>query len=214
MRRLIDLGSTASHNDHYVRINREARAVLEWRHLFLETWNGVAMTMADSREVPDIVLTSDASGNWGCGSYSGGKWFMLPWSTKFQNCHITVKELAPIVVAAIIWREDWRGKTILARSDNSAVVAIIRGGMSRNSQAANITRCLTFLSAVYQFKLLATHVRGIHNILADALSRNNLHLFQSLNPQADERATPIPESVLDLVLLQEPDWTTRNWTSR
>jgi len=57
---------------------------------------------------------------------------MLPWSINFQSCHITVKELAPIVVAAIIWREDWRGKTILARSDNSAVVAIIRGGISRN----------------------------------------------------------------------------------
>ena len=95
VRQLIDLGSTASHNDHYVRINCEARADLEWRHLFLETWNGVAMMTANSREVPDIVLTSDASGNWCCGAYSGGKWFMLPWSTKFQSCHITVKELAP-----------------------------------------------------------------------------------------------------------------------
>ena len=81
VRRLIDLGSTASHNDNYVRINREARANLEWWHLFLETWNGVAMMTADSREVPYIVLTSDASGNWGCGALSGGKWFMLPWST-------------------------------------------------------------------------------------------------------------------------------------
>ena len=149
MRRLIDLGSTASHNDHYICINREARADLEWLYLFLETWNGVAMMTANSREVPDIVLTSDASGSWGCGAYSGGKWFMLPWSTKFQSCHITVKELAPIVVATIIWQEDWRGKIILARSDNSAlVVAIIRGGMSRNPQAANLMRCLTFLSAV------------------------------------------------------------------
>ena len=79
VRRLIDLGgSTASHNDHYVRINREARADLEWRHLVLESWNGVALMTANSREVPDMVLTSDASGNWGCGAYSGGKWFMLP----------------------------------------------------------------------------------------------------------------------------------------
>ena len=122
------------------------------------------------------------------------------------------ERLALIVVAAIIWREEFRGK--LARSDNSAVVAIIRGGMSRNPQAAYLMRYLTFMSAVYQFKLLATHVRGIHNILEDALSRNNLHLFHFLNPQADERATPIPETVLDLVLLQESDWKTRNWTSR
>ena len=136
------------------------------------------------------------------------------WREVVHAANITVKELAPILVVASIWREYWRGKTILARSDNSAVVAIIRGSMSRNHQAANLMRCLTFLSAVYQFKLLATHVRGIHNILADALSRNNLHLFHSLNPQADERATPIPEAVLNLVLLQEPDWTTRNWTSR
>ena len=97
VRRLIDLGSTASHNDHNICINREARADLEWWHLFLERWNGVAMMTADSREVPDIVLTSDASGNWGCGAYSGGKWFMLPWSIKFQSCHITVKD----------WHSSW-----------------------------------------------------------------------------------------------------------
>ena len=29
---------------------------------------------------PAAVLTSDASGNWGCGAYYGSNWFMLLWS--------------------------------------------------------------------------------------------------------------------------------------
>ena len=217
VRRLIDLSSVASQLDHFIRINREARADLEWWHHFLGRWNGVAMMTAGKNRAPDIVVTSDASGSWGCGTYSGSQWFQPPWSNAFVGCHITVKELAPtycIVIAAIVWRDHWRGKSVLARCDNSAVVAIIKSNTSRNTQAANLLRCLAFLAATYQFELQAVHLGGKHNILADALSRNKLMLFRSLNPQADRCATSVPEAALDLILLREPDWTARDWTNQ
>ena len=87
VRRLIDLSSVASQLDHFIRINREARADLEWWHHFLGRWNGVAMMTAGKNRAPDIVVTSDASGSWGCGAYSGSQWFQLPWSNAFVGCH-------------------------------------------------------------------------------------------------------------------------------
>jgi len=102
----------------------------------------------------------------------------------------------------------------MARCNNSAVVAIIRGGTSRTPQEANLMKCLTFLSAVYEFSVGAIHLAGVHNTSADALSRNNLPMFRILNPQANQGTTAVPAMVLDLILLQEPDWKARDWTSQ
>ena len=182
VRRLINLSTMTNQMDHYVRINREARADMEWWHRFLGVWNGTAMMFATPKTDPDITLTSDASGNWGCRAYPGCEWFMLPWAGPIRELHITIKELAPIVVAAVIWGPKWKGKTILARCDNVAVVAIVNSGTSKNPQAMNLIRCLSFLSAIWEFRVRATHLSGIQNTLADALSRDNLPLFCAWRP--------------------------------
>ena len=191
----------------------EARADMEWWYRFIANWNGTAMMFANDAH-PDITITSDASGNWGCGAYVDKQWFMLPWMGPIKDLHITVKELAPIVVAAIMWGENWRGRSVLARCDNAAVVGIINSGSSRNPKAMHLMRCLTFLSARWQFRIRAAHIRGVDNILADALSRNNLTLFRMLFPQAEPQPAPVPEGAMDLVLLQESDWMARDWTEQ
>ena len=43
---------------------------------------------------------------------------MLPWTIKYKDCHITVKELGPIVIAGVVRWEQWR-EVVMARSDNS-----------------------------------------------------------------------------------------------
>ena len=154
------------------------------------------MMFAGRQQDPDVVVTSDASGNWGCGAYTGDNWFILPWTGAIREFHITVKELAPIVVAAINWGRGWKGKTILARCDNMAVVAIINSGTSKNPQAMNLMRCLSFLCATWEFRMQSAHISGVHNIVADALSRDNLSLFRSCYPQANPDPTPIPMAVV------------------
>ena len=60
---------------------------------------------------PQITLTSDASGSWGCGAYSSkGEWFALKWPDSWVKIHITVKELLPIVMGIAIWGWQWSGK--------------------------------------------------------------------------------------------------------
>ena len=205
LRRLIDLSTVVEKLDHYVRLSREARADIEWWVQYAEAWNGTSMMQSVQEAPPAAVVTSDASGNWGCGAYCGTNWFMLEWLGLFSGCHITVEELVPIVVAAMVWGPSWRGKTILARCDNIAVVAIVNHGSSKNAEAMQLMRCLSFIAATFDFRLVATHIRGRDNILADALSRDNWSLFNSLYPQASKEATPIPPALLDLLVVTMPD---------
>ena len=54
--------------------------------------------------------------------------------------------------------------------DNAAVVAIVNSGTSRD-QDFNAA----FIMAKFNFLLVAPHIKGIENDLADALSRDNMH---------------------------------------
>ena len=157
-------------------------------------------------------VTSDASGTWGCGAFSGLSWFQLKWSTSYADTHISAKELVPIVIAAVVWGEGWRGKTIQVWYDNVAAVSTVNHGSSANRDVMHLARCLAFVKAKFEFELLATHLPGARNTIADALSRNNMASFHSLLPQADQEPTLIPDSFLDLLIVSRPDWTSRRWT--
>ncbi len=91
---------------------------------------------------------------------------------------------------------------MLARCDNTAVVSIIGKGSSRDREAMHLARCLAFVQAEFEVALVVSHNRGVENVLADALSRNNLDIFRNRCPQAAEEPTAIPEALLDLQLIK------------
>ena len=68
IRCLIDLSKLAKKPHHHVRLNRKARSDIEWWYQFAAKWNGMSILRAQRREKPDITVTSDASGSWGCGA--------------------------------------------------------------------------------------------------------------------------------------------------
>ena len=212
LRRMIDLSTTVRRLDRHVRLTISARSDIEWWFQYCSCWNGISMMSSVSRAKPDVTMLSDASGNWGCGALSGLDWFQLQWAGPIKDYHITVKELVPIVLAAALWGPKWKGKTVRARCDNAAVVSIINSGSSRVQEAMHLMRCLAFLAAKDEFYIFATHIRGVDNTLADALSRNNGSLFRTLHPQAKQSPTPIPVSLLDLLIVTKPDWLSQHWT--
>ena len=126
--------------------------------------------------------------------------------------HISAKELVPIVIAAVVWGEGWRGKNIRVWCDNIAAVSTINKGSSTNRDVMHLARCLAFIKAKFEFDLLATHLPGVHNPIADALSRNHMDSFHSLLPRADDILTAIPVALLDLIIVSRPDWTSKHWT--
>ena len=214
LRRLIDLSMTVNHLNRHVRLNVEARADIEWWHQFCQEWNGVEMLTVINRVRPVVVVTSDASGSWGCGAMCGSQWFQLPWERLGNTARygITAKELLPIVVAAAIWGREWRSQTVLARCDNMAVVAIVNSGSCREREAMHLRRCLAFLEAKGAFHIYAEHIKGVNNGIADALSRNQLTRAKLLFPQADEAPTSIPEAVLEALVDRKQDAASPNWT--
>ena len=198
LRRLIDLLAVAKKPYHHIRLTRDARSDIEWWHCFAAQWNGVSMLRSQTEQKPDIIITSDASGKWGCGAFWNQRWFQLEWSDCLGSAHITIKELIPIVLGAAVWGKEWRDLSVTALCDNAAVVEIINWGNSKDQDVMHLMRCLAFIQAKFCFSIRASHIKGSNNDLADALSRNNKDYFLSNYPQASPVPTPLPQELLDL----------------
>jgi len=93
--------------------------------------NGKSILTSINTIQPNAIITSDYSGSWGCGAWSGREWFQLKWINEVWGYHITVKEMLPIVIAATIWGKKWKGGTILVRGDSMVAVLIINHGTSK-----------------------------------------------------------------------------------
>jgi len=184
LRRLIDLSTRVTYPEYFIRLTAEARSDIKWWFQFTCHWNDCTMIPPPLRE--PLTLVSDASGTWGCGTYWGPAWFQLPWNKALQDSHISTKELAPIVLATAIWGNAWQGHTIRILSDNTAAVAAVNKGSSQLQETVHLLRCLMFLTAHHQCVLEAQHIPGQHNVLADALSRNNMLLFPTDAAHADQ----------------------------
>ena len=52
------------------------------------------------RLLAHLLVTSDASGSWGCGAIHNTSWFQLAWPLDLASKPIHCKELVPIVGAA------------------------------------------------------------------------------------------------------------------
>ena len=214
-RRIIDLLRlpSASAPSGHIRLNRGFRSDIEWRCRFLPSWNGVSL-LPPTHYAPHAVVTSDASGNWGCGAYSSCSWFQFCWPVHWSTVDIAAKELLPIVMALTIWGKQWSGSCVLIRCDNLAVVHILRSGYAKNEDAMHLMRCLFFITASFSLSILSQHLPGCHNQAADALSRDRLPLFHSLVPQASLSPSPIPLTLVELLVSLRPDWTDNSWTTR
>ena len=214
LRRMISLSTAAKELHHQLRLNRGFRSDLQWWATFLRSWNGRSMMLAVIESPPVAVITSDASGNWGCGAFSShGAWFQFVWPESWLQLHITVKELLPVVISIAIWGKLWSGKTVHCRCDTAAVVAIVRSGSSKDNFVMELIRNLFFVLAEFNVLLTIDHVPGVENAAADALSRDNYDSFRLQMPSAHVCPTPIPEELVQLLVHQRPDWTSKNWTA-
>ena len=180
------------------RLNVATRANLALWHSLLSYWPGVSTHQFLVLGKPDGHLFTDASGSWGCGAWMLPVWLQVPWPADHCLSSIALKELAPVVFAAAVWGERWRGQFILCHSDNTAVVAQLNSLHARDPLACNMLRCLAFWQALYDFRLRAVHISGALNTGADQLSSPS-----QVRPE------------LIQLLCQEPaDWTSLRWRER
>ena len=114
----------------------------------------------------------------------------------------TLLELIPIVAAAVIWGSQWSRQRIIFHCDNEGLVFILNKRRSPDSTIMLLIRRLTLLSLQYQFHLVALHIPGSTNEIADALSRRQWSRFRLLAPWADVNSCSIPP----LSSLIYPNW--------
>ena len=111
-----------------VHLNAGLRA---WWNIFIHDWNGVSF-LAPPATLLQVVMTSNASGSWGCGAWLGNAWFQLQWDQQSQSLSIAEKELLPVLLACLAWGLNWAGHLVVCCCDNLVVVACIQSHMSRN----------------------------------------------------------------------------------
>ena len=119
-----------------------------------------------------------------------------------MNESIAYKEFFPIAIAAHTWGFKWSRKHILFHSDNEAVVHILNSRTSKIPSIMHLMRSLLISAECFHFSFSAQHLLGVHNEVADALSRFNWQMFK---PFALPNPVQIPQQVLaDLML---PPWS-------
>ena len=93
-----------------------------------------------------ITVTSDASGSWGCGAFWDDFWLQMAWddSPEVLSLSIAMKEMVPVITACTVWGGRWAGQHVLVRSDNEAVVSVIKARCCKDEPLMHLLRTLFF----------------------------------------------------------------------
>ena len=200
---LFQLSCTVKELYFHVRIGKEARIDLAmWGH-FLTNWNCHYFFLDhDPVSNADLCLFTDAAGGVGYGGLFRSHWFASSWSDFLRIFPHTrsssLLELIPIVSAAFLWGAQWSRRRILFYCDNEALVFILNKRRSSDSTIMLFVRRLTLLSLHHNFHIIAKHIPGASNDIADALSRHQWSRFRRLAPWAD--VSPCPTPTLDSLM--------------
>ena len=123
LRHMIALLQHAHCPYHHIRLTKQFSADVAWWRTFIVMWNGVGIFPPMAQ--PTVEFTSDASGNWGCGAWSGTAWFQFQWPQGAAHRHIAFLELVAVLLACTVWARHWHGQSVLCRCNNQAAVQVI-----------------------------------------------------------------------------------------
>ena len=173
-------------------------ADVEWWHATMPEWNGVAIIpRLLPLESAEWRLETDAS-DWGYGGHCGPFYFFGPWPSEFWKWDIHFQELATVVIAFLLFEKRFARQHISIKSDNAAAVFVLNKGFSAAPGidiGNHLMRQLHIAQISAQFSFTASHIKGIINVAADALSRNDLRAFLAfVAPQVPTRMV-VPASL-------------------
>ncbi len=80
---------------------------------------------------------------------------------------ITFKEMLPIVWALALWEPLWKNASVTVYCDSLGAVGGVNSGYSKIPRIMHLLRCLFFLWAQFNIELIALHVPGGDNCLAN-----------------------------------------------
>ena len=192
LRRLYDLCRHAYLPSHNVRITKEARKDLKAWSLFLSSYNGVSILCKKKwLSSSHMLLQSDAADT-GFAAILNNEWFMGGFSAEEKSLHITVRELYPIAISLGVWSANFQNKCVLFMCDNEAVVHIINKQTSKDPKVMSVLRFFIIQCMKYNILFRAKHVPGQKNVLADALSRQQVTKAREIRQTLKSEPTSVP----------------------
>jgi hypothetical protein len=195
-RRLAQLTTGLKRPSDRVRITWAVREDLQVWLSFFSKHNGRSFFLAPGRAPhPHIRFSADAAGRAGFGLVCGTEWTFGSFTWEWEDIHITSKELFPILVFVEIFSLALQNRRIEVFSDNTAVVGILNTQTARDPHCLLLLRRIVLRSLQLNCVIMATHLPGKLNTLADALSRGKIELFREMHPGAASDPTPLPLSV-------------------
>ncbi|XP_053374216.1 uncharacterized protein LOC128546843 [Mercenaria mercenaria] len=203
LRRLIDLtAGVVPEKHHHLRISQDIKADLLIWQSFLSQHNGVSI-IPDKlwQENQDIHLFTDSSGK-GYGIFLNGSWANSVWPESWVingiTKDITVLELFPILASVFLWPAELANKKILFRCDNMSVCHIINKMTSKSKPVMTLVRKFVLQCLKYNIMFKCKHISGVHNGIADALSRFDFQRFGQLAQDAARIPAQVPPHLLKI----------------
>ena len=211
LRRIFNKISMLRHSCHRTLVTVDVRQDIVWWFQFIQSFNGKSLLLD---KTPIECVYTDACDK-GAGGSFGADWFYYNWSQDWpeaETFHINEKEVLAVVLAAYRWSHLWQHKKVIIYSDNSVTVASINKGTARNKTIMRGLRSLFWLSAIFNFHLVARFIPGISNTVADSASRVHAQGFmERLLPYTDYSPLHFHMSSKSLKFLLDrfPSWRVR-----
>ena len=153
-----------------IPLSQDFHKDIQWFLTFLPSYNGVSYIQKHKVDSGQSLYL-DA-----CLTGMGAVWRNRVYATPIHNCgdmdlKIIHLEMLNIVIALRTWGVYWRHSDIDIFCDNLGVVQVVETGKTRDQFLALCVRNIWLLTAVLDIQLNIYHVPGVHNVIADTLSR-------------------------------------------
>ena len=145
--------------------------ILWWKH-FLDHYNGISVIPTNITVSNPELFACDSCLS-ACGAICFGEYFhaQFPSFIVQQNLNINQLKLLTIVVSLKLWHHKLCGLSLEILTDNQTSAHTLNHQHSTDSFTQCCIRELWLLLALHNIHLIARHIPGKANTLADALSR-------------------------------------------
>ena len=187
LRRLIELSKSVKYLHYKIKLNRSARADLNWWISCLATHNGVNIFPSEWDDQQCQVLYSDAS-DLAMGVVCDTDWTVYPYSgtmVQLKDLPIHCREMMAVCVGLATFADKLANRKVILMVDNQAVCHSINSGTTRCSTTMNMVRSLYYTLCKHNIECQARYIYTGDNEMADALSRLDMPRFRSVCQNAN-----------------------------
>ena len=195
----------ASKDHHHVRIDKEFKNdCLMWIEFLTSDLNGSVLCrpfidLDKFSTSTTLNFFSDASGKIGYGATYDKFWMHGLWPTWFlneKNPSIEYLELYALCGAMLTWGHLITNTWVVIFCDNQVVIDMVNNTSSRCKNWMVLIRKLVLDNLRFNRRVFTHYIATKDNYLADALSRNKIHLFKKLaSKDIAPMATKITEEI-------------------